>query len=178
MVQSAEFHDEQEGGGGGLPCNDENHRPLHPNQLPEPNGVVAMEDENLGPNAALVAANNGLEAAGGSSNADDDPGPEQASPPPASSSLASPSSRPNFYVGMFLDVLDTVDKWSEAEVLEVDHVMHRVFITYTYWMDKFNEWIPFDSARIAPFMSHTFSGDPRTLKVSPTHAPFPSASSE
>ncbi len=69
------------------------------------------------------------------------------------------------YPGLFIDVRDTVDKWCEGEVLEVDSVRRRVYITYTYWSDKFNEWLPVDSERIAPFAMHTYHGNPANLKV-------------
>jgi OTU domain-containing protein 5 len=58
--------------------------------------------------------------------------------------------------GQLVDVLDLVGKWCEAQVIDVDHVQRRVLITYIYWMDTFNEWIPVDSNRIQPDGSHTY----------------------
>mmetsp|Transcript_8744 Transcript_8744/g.15518 ORF Transcript_8744/g.15518 Transcript_8744/m.15518 type:complete len:403 (-) Transcript_8744:168-1376(-) len=55
----------------------------------------------------------------------------------------------SFYMGMKLDVQDSVGKWSEAEVIGVDVTHSCVEITYLYWADKWNEWIRIDSGRLA-----------------------------
>lgn len=39
-------------------------------------------------------------------------------------------------IGSKLDVMDTVDKWCEAEVTAVDREAGKVFISYTYWSPK------------------------------------------
>mmetsp|Transcript_8068 Transcript_8068/g.10706 ORF Transcript_8068/g.10706 Transcript_8068/m.10706 type:complete len:624 (+) Transcript_8068:104-1975(+) len=62
----------------------------------------------------------------------------------------------DFTVGLQLDVLDSVGKWAEAEVLKVDQMRRQVYITYLYWADKWNEWVPIDSDRIAPLASQTY----------------------
>jgi len=80
-------------------------------------------------------------------------------------SQAGPSSAPPFYVGMPLDVLDTVQKWCEAEVVEVDAKSKTIRITYTYWGDQFDETLPWDTNRLAVAGSRTFNGDPETLQV-------------
>ena len=56
--------------------------------------------------------------------------------------------RDNFKVGQCIDVLDTVDKWSEAEVVAVDG--NRVLVHYIYWQSKWDEWIDKHSSRISP----------------------------
>lgn len=64
--------------------------------------------------------------------------------------------RVRFSPGQELDVLDTVRKWSEAEVVEVEDGFVRV--TYTYWSEKWDEWLSFESERIAPRGSKTYQG--------------------
>eukprot|EP00617_Octactis_speculum_P022528 CAMPEP_0185756560 /NCGR_PEP_ID=MMETSP1174-20130828/14983_1 /TAXON_ID=35687 /ORGANISM="Dictyocha speculum, Strain CCMP1381" /LENGTH=526 /DNA_ID=CAMNT_0028435567 /DNA_START=44 /DNA_END=1624 /DNA_ORIENTATION=+ len=58
--------------------------------------------------------------------------------------------------GVKIDALDTVQKWCEAEILEVDNTNRRILVSYTYWADKWNEWFDFHSTRIAPFASETY----------------------
>lgn len=60
-----------------------------------------------------------------------------------------------FYVGQWLDVKDTVAQWLEATVMEVDSESRRMFIHYNGWPVRWDEWIDFDSNRIAPFRSIT-----------------------
>lgn len=62
----------------------------------------------------------------------------------------------NTYIGQHLDVLDSVSRWSEAEVLKIDKDKKRVFITYLYWEDKWDEWIAEDEDRMAPLHTHTY----------------------
>ncbi|CAM9456401.1 unnamed protein product [Chrysoparadoxa australica] len=66
--------------------------------------------------------------------------------------------RMNLQVGDELDVKDTVNKFCEAEVLEIDKMRGLVRITYTYWGDSYDETIPIDSDRLAPFGSETYQG--------------------
>ena len=47
-------------------------------------------------------------------------------------------------------------KWAEAEVVRVDEGARRVLVTYTFWSDKWDEWLPFESGRIAAFGSRTY----------------------
>lgn len=60
-----------------------------------------------------------------------------------------------FKVGQILDVLDTQNKWLEAEVKTVDETTRRVFVHYVNWSQKWDEWLPFTSVRIAPNRTHT-----------------------
>ena len=45
-----------------------------------------------------------------------------------------------YHAGQRVDVLDTVKKWAEAEVVRVDDAARRLLVTYTYWSDKWDEW--------------------------------------
>jgi OTU domain-containing protein 5 len=51
--------------------------------------------------------------------------------------------------GLWLDVADSVSKWSEAEVLQVSET--QIHITYIYWQAKWDEWIDKTSERLAPY---------------------------
>ena len=53
--------------------------------------------------------------------------------------------------GIKCDVLDSQDKWYEAQVIEHDLVHNYVKFHYTAWSSKFDEWINCDSYRIAPW---------------------------
>lgn len=58
--------------------------------------------------------------------------------------------------GQILDVLDTQNKWMEAEVKLIDEKLRKVFVHYLNWSTKWDEWIPFNSYRIALHRTHTF----------------------
>jgi hypothetical protein len=60
-----------------------------------------------------------------------------------------------YYVGQWLDVKDTVAQWLEATVMEVDAEQRRLYIHYNGWPVRWDEWIAFDSPRIAPFRAIT-----------------------
>ena len=51
-------------------------------------------------------------------------------------------------VGDFIEVLDTVQKWCVARVLEVNQDKKTVMIKYSGWDDKWNEEINFKSSRL------------------------------
>lgn len=61
----------------------------------------------------------------------------------------------NFYLGQWLDVKDTVNQWLEATVLDIDYRDRKVFVHYNGWPQRWDEWITFNSPRIAPFRSRT-----------------------
>ena len=46
-----------------------------------------------------------------------------------------------YHVGEYVDVLDTINKWCNASVLEVDNDQKRVFVHYTGYAAKYDEWI-------------------------------------
>lgn len=54
-----------------------------------------------------------------------------------------------------MDVKDTINHWLEAEVIDIDQENKKVLIHYNEWSSRWDEWIDFDSTRIAPFRSHT-----------------------
>ncbi|CAM9807718.1 unnamed protein product, partial [Hapterophycus canaliculatus] len=59
-------------------------------------------------------------------------------------------------IGSKLDVKDTVEKWCEAEVTAVDREAGKVFISYTYWSPKWDDWFSIDSPCLAPAGTRTY----------------------
>lgn len=59
----------------------------------------------------------------------------------------------DFEDGDVLDARDTVDKWREAVVVNVEST--RIFVHYTGWPNMWDEWIPKTSSRLAPHRTHT-----------------------
>lgn len=55
-------------------------------------------------------------------------------------------------LGQFVDMLDTMNIWSDAQVVEVGS--HDVLIHYTYWTSKWDERVAKSSPRLAPYGSH------------------------
>ena len=68
------------------------------------------------------------------------------------------SSTNDFYLGQKLDVLDSVNRWSEAEVVKINNQPFKIFISYLYWDYKWDEWIHESEflTRIAPLHFHTY----------------------
>jgi len=62
----------------------------------------------------------------------------------------------DLFPGQQLDARDSVGKWSEAEVVEVEADGRGVHITYMYWGDAWNEWVRLDSGRLAPYGTQTY----------------------
>jgi len=60
-----------------------------------------------------------------------------------------------YFEGQWLDVKDTVAQWLEATVMEVDLAGRRIYVHYNGWPVRWDEWLPFESARVAPFRSMT-----------------------
>jgi len=46
-----------------------------------------------------------------------------------------------FHVEEKIDVLDSIKCWSEAVIIKVCHQTSRIFITYLFWEDKWDEWL-------------------------------------
>lgn len=61
--------------------------------------------------------------------------------------------RPTFYAGQWVDVEDTVHQWLEATVMRVRS--RRMLVHYNGWPTRWDEWIDFDSNRVAPFRTRT-----------------------
>lgn len=64
----------------------------------------------------------------------------------------------HFVVGQRLDVLDSANCWSEAVVVKVCRTTTRIFVTYSYWEDRWDEWLEETEivTRVAPFRTHTY----------------------
>ena len=76
--------------------------------------------------------------------------------PLADSAEQSPwNSHISYFEGQWLDVKDTVAQWLEATAMKVDNINRRVFVHYNGWPTRWDEWIAFDSPRIALFRSRT-----------------------
>jgi hypothetical protein len=87
--------------------------------------------------------------------------------PPTSSPTNSPTSSPTsssnrdnglscsprLYNGQWLDVLDTVNQWLEATVIDTDD--NRVYVHYNGWPSRWDEWLDVSSPRVAPFRTWT-----------------------
>lgn len=58
-----------------------------------------------------------------------------------------------FFVGQWLDVKDTVNQWLECTVMDISE--DKVLIHYHGWPSRWDEWIDFDSNRIAAFRTRT-----------------------
>jgi hypothetical protein len=72
----------------------------------------------------------------------------------SSSSLSTPSGK-KFFLGQWLDVKDTVNQWLEATVMDINVEESKALIHYNGWPVRWDEWIAFDSPRIAPFRTRT-----------------------
>eukprot|EP01040_Poterioochromonas_malhamensis_P027071 gene27071-34223_t len=66
-----------------------------------------------------------------------------------------PSAFRRFYIGQWIDVKDTVQQWLEATIMNIDHREQSVFVHYNGWPRRWDEWIRWDSPRLAPFRSRT-----------------------
>ncbi len=59
----------------------------------------------------------------------------------------------DFKVGQWIDAKDSLEQWCEAQIMDVKD--KRVFIHFFGWGNSFNEWINYDSNRLALFRSYT-----------------------
>ena len=57
--------------------------------------------------------------------------------------------------GQWVDVKDTIDKWLEAQVVEISEDKKKVKIHYNHWGNRWDEWLDINSPRIMPFRYHT-----------------------
>ena len=66
---------------------------------------------------------------------------------PIHSDSSLPKNKPlfDFQVGEYLDVLDTVNRWCNAQILQVDPDKKQVFVHYTGYAAKYDEWIDTES---------------------------------
>ncbi|RLN45956.1 hypothetical protein BBJ29_003636 [Phytophthora kernoviae] len=69
-----------------------------------------------------------------------------------------------FFVGQWLDVKDTVNQWLESTVMDI--AGGKVLVHYHGWPTRWDEWIDFDSDRIATFRTRTLHTQ-STQRMSP-----------
>ncbi|KAK1929302.1 Ubiquilin [Phytophthora citrophthora] len=69
-----------------------------------------------------------------------------------------------FFVGQWLDVKDTVNQWLESTVMAIED--GKVLIHYHGWPARWDEWIDFESDRIAAFRTRTMHTQ-NTQRMSP-----------
>lgn len=60
-------------------------------------------------------------------------------------------------VGEIVDVLDSVDRWAEAEVIKVDRQLCHIFVSYLNWDSQYDEWIQDIRNRVAPLNTYTYN---------------------
>jgi hypothetical protein len=56
--------------------------------------------------------------------------------------------------GAQIEVLDTVNKWYDATVMELDTVRGAIRVHYNCWSSKWDEWLPLSSPRLALIGTH------------------------
>ncbi len=79
--------------------------------------------------------------------------PSQESDTKTDSSNGAAAAGPVFLPGTRVDVLDTVGKWMQAIIAEVDG--QAALIHYCSWTCQWDEVLPMNSPRIAPLGTHT-----------------------
>jgi hypothetical protein len=73
---------------------------------------------------------------------------------------------PLFKVGDFVDCKDPCDRWYLAEVLQVSPDGNKVFITYTGWPERWNEWIdPLNDGKISRIYEPDSKGSLEEIRV-------------
>ncbi|CAN0249898.1 unnamed protein product, partial [Discosporangium mesarthrocarpum] len=60
-----------------------------------------------------------------------------------------------YFVGQWVDVKDTVNQWLEATVMGLSDTGAELNIHYNGWPAHWDEWLRWDSPRIAPFRTRT-----------------------
>ena len=48
-----------------------------------------------------------------------------------------------FYVGEHVDCIDTIKKWCNAEVREIDEVHGKLLVHFTGFAAKYDEWVSY-----------------------------------
>ncbi|KAI9909544.1 hypothetical protein PsorP6_014482 [Peronosclerospora sorghi] len=69
-----------------------------------------------------------------------------------------------FFVGQWLDVKDTVNQWLESTVMDIAD--GKILVHYHGWPTRWDEWIDFNSDRIAAFRTRTLHTH-NTQRMSP-----------
>ncbi len=73
----------------------------------------------------------------------------------------------DFQKGRWLDVKDTIDQWLEAVIIDLDPDNKTICVHYNGWGPRWDEWIPFNSKRIAPFRTFTIQ-TPQNAYLTPS----------
>ena len=61
-----------------------------------------------------------------------------------------------YRAGQRVDVLDTVNKWAEADIVKVDPASRRIKVAYVGWSARWDEWLSWDDERVSPHHSQTY----------------------
>lgn len=61
----------------------------------------------------------------------------------------------DYAVGDFIDAKDTAGHWMQGRIVEINNEAETYFVHFEGWADKWNEWIPKKSQKIAPHLSQT-----------------------
>ncbi len=59
-------------------------------------------------------------------------------------------------VGRHFDVVDSVARWTLAEVIDVDRRAQRVKVSFSHWPAKYDTWIDVSERTIAPLGTHIY----------------------
>ena len=78
-----------------------------------------------------------------------------------------------FEPGQWVDAKDTIDQWIEAQVVNVRN--NQAYIHYNGWGARWDEYIDFNSPRLAPFKTHSINNIPSGCYSSPYPAIVPDA---
>lgn len=84
----------------------------------------------------------------------------------------------DYAVGDFIDAKDTTGDWLQGRIVEVNNENDTYFVHFEGWADKWNEWIPKKSPKIAPHLSMTkgantgYHGDRMAYDLSKDEANF------
>eukprot|EP00826_Nyctotherus_ovalis_P007013 TRINITY_DN1171_c0_g5_i2.p1 TRINITY_DN1171_c0_g5~~TRINITY_DN1171_c0_g5_i2.p1 ORF type:complete len:336 (-),score=65.18 TRINITY_DN1171_c0_g5_i2:161-1168(-) len=73
---------------------------------------------------------------------------------------------PEFKLGQWVDVKDTVGQWLEAQVTKIQG--SKVFVHFNGWGTRWDEWIEKDSPRISQFRTYTVQSP-----LNPFLSPYP-----
>jgi hypothetical protein len=105
----------------------------------------------------------GEEVAGSEDAAAEEAGPQT---PPSSPGRAARGRR-RFFVGQWIDVKDTVNQWLECTIMDIAN--GKVLVHYHGWPSRWDEWLDFDSERIAAFRTRTLhTMNPRQMSPVPS----------
>lgn len=58
-----------------------------------------------------------------------------------------------FELGQWVDVIDTIEQWCEAEVIDLNE--SQIKVHYNGWSNRWDEWVEKNSQRIQPLRTFT-----------------------